>query len=152
MQQGGNGGEDLPKEQQPIDYTVGCPVPIALSSPLCGYRRLQTERVLSRKKPQICLCCSVKIDPVCHVCLFNIHNTNTASCVSCRSLPSRATNCGVFLFRPRRAWFPSSLLSVIVHICQSIPLSHTLNHWSKTTIGDGDQQQHQHQNNKSWLV
>ena len=34
---GGNGGEDLPREKQPIDYTVGCPVPIALSSPLCGY-------------------------------------------------------------------------------------------------------------------
>ena len=91
---GGNGGEDLPREKQPIEYTVECTVLIAVSSPI----------------------------------------------------PSRATNCGAFLFRPRRAWFPSSLLSVIVHICQSIPLPHTLNHWSKTTIGDGE---HQHQNNKS---
>ena len=50
---GGDGGEDLPKEEQPIDYTVGCTVPIAISSPLCSHRRLQTERVRTRRKTQM---------------------------------------------------------------------------------------------------
>ena len=50
---GGNGGEDNPREEQPIDYTVGCTVPIAVSSPLCSHRRLQTERARTKKKTQM---------------------------------------------------------------------------------------------------
>ena len=50
---GGDGGEDNPREEQPIDYAVGCTVPIAVSSPMCGYRRLQSERVLTRRKTQM---------------------------------------------------------------------------------------------------